>query len=136
MHTELSNLREHLDRYRAVTLQTIDAAPDDAALDWRPVPEAFSLGQQLAHVAQTEDYYTRGLFGGEWRPELLRFDAAPRGRAGGALDRWYDDAGGPLGVWRDLAAEVSGRPLAGGHFFPEQNAAETVAELRAFFGAD
>jgi uncharacterized damage-inducible protein DinB len=81
MHTELSNLREHLDRYRAVTLQTIDAAPDDAALDWRPTPESFSLGQQLAHIAQTEDYYTRGLFEGEWRPELLRFDTAPRGRA-------------------------------------------------------
>jgi uncharacterized damage-inducible protein DinB len=35
MHTELSNLREHLDRYRAVTLQTIDVVPDDAALAWR-----------------------------------------------------------------------------------------------------
>jgi haloacetate dehalogenase len=54
--------------------------------------------------------------------------------AGGALDRWYADAGGPLGIWRGWAAHVAGRPVAGGHFFPEQNAAGTIAELRAFFG--
>ena len=81
MHTELSNLREHLDRYRAVTLLTLDAVPSDDALAWRPAPGSFTLGQQLAHVAQTEDYYTGGLFGGgAWRQELLRFDAAPAGR--------------------------------------------------------
>jgi len=80
MHTELSNLREHLDRYRAVTLQTIDVVPDDAALAWRPTPDAFSLGQQLVHIAQAEDYYTRGLFDREWRPEVLRFEGAPRSR--------------------------------------------------------
>ena len=81
MHTELLNLREHQDRYRAVTLQTIDAIPDDAALGWRPTPDAFSLGQQLVHIAQTEDYYTRGLFANEWRPDLLRFTDAPLTRA-------------------------------------------------------
>src|SRR4051812_17714936 len=89
MHTELSNLREHIDRYRAVTLLTLDAVPDDAALDWRPTPDAFSLGQQLVHIAQAEDYYTRGLFANEWQPELLRFDAAPRGRA--AIRTYFDD---------------------------------------------
>jgi uncharacterized damage-inducible protein DinB len=94
MHTELSNLREHLDRYRAVTLQTIDAAPDDAALDWRPTPDAFTLGQQLVHVAQTEDYYTRGLFAGEWRPELLRLDAMPASE----LDAGRDAPHAPPGL--------------------------------------
>jgi surfactin synthase thioesterase subunit len=29
---------------------------------------------------------------------------------------------------------VTGRAISGGHFFPEQNAAETTSELRAFFG--
>src|SRR5262245_7709686 len=53
---------------------------------------------------------------------------------GSGLDKWYEDAGGPLGIWRDWAGDVSGRAIAGGHFFPEQNAAETMAELRAFFG--
>jgi len=53
---------------------------------------------------------------------------------GGPLDSWYEDAGGPLGIWRDWASAVSGRAIPGGHFFPEQNPAETIAELRAFFG--
>jgi haloacetate dehalogenase len=52
---------------------------------------------------------------------------------GGALDEWYAEAGGPLGIWGEWAGEVTGRPIAGGHFFPEQNAVETLAELRAFF---
>jgi haloacetate dehalogenase len=56
--------------------------------------------------------------------------------AGGPLDTWYADAGGPLGIWRDWAADVTGRPIAGGHFFPEHNASETSAELRAFFRRD
>jgi len=53
--------------------------------------------------------------------------------AGSALDTWYEPAGGPMGIWRQWAADVSGRPIAGGHFFPEQNADETVRELHAFF---
>lgn len=55
---------------------------------------------------------------------------------GSALDRWYEDAGGPLGIWRDWAADVRGRAISGGHFFPEQNPAETIAELRSFFSAN
>jgi haloacetate dehalogenase len=53
--------------------------------------------------------------------------------AGSGLDTWYAEAGGPLGIWSKWAAAVTGRPMAGGHFFPEQNATETIAELRAFF---
>jgi haloacetate dehalogenase len=53
--------------------------------------------------------------------------------AGSALDIWYEEAGGPLGIWGAWAADVTGRAIAGGHFFPEQNASETIAELRAFF---
>ena len=54
--------------------------------------------------------------------------------AGSGLDTWYRDAGGPLRIWGDWAVDVTGRPVRGGHFFPEQNATETIAELRAFFG--
>jgi haloacetate dehalogenase len=54
---------------------------------------------------------------------------------GGPLDTWYEDAGGPLGIWRDWAGKVTGRAIAGGHFFPEQNARETISELRSFFRA-
>lgn len=89
MHSELSNFREHSDRYRAVTLLTLDTVPDHAALDWRPTPESFSLGQQLVHIAQAEDYHMRGLFDGEWRKALLRLDAAPRGKA--AIRAYFEE---------------------------------------------
>ena len=54
---------------------------------------------------------------------------------GGPLDRWYADAGGPLGIWRDWANDVTGHPIEGGHFFPEHNPRETAVKLRAFFSA-
>lgn len=53
---------------------------------------------------------------------------------GSGPDNWYGEAGGPLGIWSGWAADVTGRPIPGGHFFPEQNATETIAELRSFFG--
>jgi haloacetate dehalogenase len=51
---------------------------------------------------------------------------------GGPLDVWYQDAGGPLGILNRWARSVSGRSVRGGHFFPEQNAGETVTALREF----
>jgi haloacetate dehalogenase len=56
--------------------------------------------------------------------------------AGSPLDTWYAEEGGPLGIWSDWATDVTGRPISGGHFFPEQNATETIAELRSFFRRD
>jgi haloacetate dehalogenase len=55
--------------------------------------------------------------------------------AGSSLDSWYAEAGGPLGIWSEWASDITGRSLAGGHFFPEENARDTIAELGAFFGA-
>jgi haloacetate dehalogenase len=54
---------------------------------------------------------------------------------GGALDRWYDNEGGVTGVWRRWATDVRGNAIEGGHFFPEQNPAAVIAELRSFFAA-
>jgi haloacetate dehalogenase len=51
---------------------------------------------------------------------------------GSSLDTWYVDAGGPLGILRPWAPDVSGRAVRGGHFFPEQNPDETAAALREF----
>ncbi len=42
-------------------------------------------------------------------------------------------AGEPLAVWRRWADDVAGRPLACGHFLPEEAPAETEAELKRFF---
>jgi haloacetate dehalogenase len=55
--------------------------------------------------------------------------------ADGPLDQWYADAGGPLGIWRGWADDVTGRAIAGGHFFPETNPGATIAELRNFLAA-
>jgi haloacetate dehalogenase len=55
--------------------------------------------------------------------------------SGGPLDSWYEAAGGPLGIWRRWAPRAEGRPLAGGHFFPESNHGETAAALDAFLTA-
>jgi haloacetate dehalogenase len=50
----------------------------------------------------------------------------------GALDVWYQDSGGPLSILNQWASNVRGRPMRGGHFFPEQNSAETITALREF----
>jgi len=38
----------------------------------------------------------------------------------GGLAHWYDNVGGPLGLWRRWADDVRGQAIAGGHFFPEE----------------
>ncbi len=62
---ELSALREHLDRYRAVTLQTLEYVPDDK-LDWRPAEGLYSLGGHFLHIVQVHDFYLHGLLLGDW----------------------------------------------------------------------
>jgi haloacetate dehalogenase len=52
----------------------------------------------------------------------------------GALAHWYEDAGGPLAIWRRWCDDVTGRAVAGGHFFPEERPAETAAALSRFLG--
>jgi haloacetate dehalogenase len=46
----------------------------------------------------------------------------------GKLESWYD----VLAIWRDWADDVCGRPIACGHYIPEEAPDETYAELRAF----
>jgi len=46
------------------------------------------------------------------------------------LPDWYD----VLAIWRDWAAEVSGRPIDSGHYIAEERPDDTLAELRDFFG--
>jgi haloacetate dehalogenase len=56
--------------------------------------------------------------------------------AGGPLDTLYEQEGGPLGIWRKWADNVSGQAMNGGHFFPEENPAETAELLQKFLSAD
>lgn len=73
---ELSILREHLERYRSVTLQTLELVPKDK-LAWYPAEAQFSFAQQFFHIAQTEEFYAHGLLAGEWDPS--RFEPASGG---------------------------------------------------------
>ena len=79
MATEVEDLREHLDRYRRVTLEHLSRL-SDAQLLWRPRPDAFSCAQHFVHLVQTEDFYMRGLFQHDWNPERMRFPKAVPGK--------------------------------------------------------
>jgi haloacetate dehalogenase len=52
--------------------------------------------------------------------------------AGGPLDTFYGREGGALGIWRKWADNVQGQAIKGGHFFPEENPAETAELLKRF----
>lgn len=53
--------------------------------------------------------------------------------ASGPLSTWYEAQGGPLGIWRSWCDHVTGRPMTGGHFFPEEDPRATADALAAFF---
>lgn len=72
MKSELEDLIEHLERYRAVTLQVFDLIEEED-LQWRPGADQYSLGQQLLHIAQAEDRFAHGLFEGDWSFGRVRF---------------------------------------------------------------
>jgi haloacetate dehalogenase len=55
--------------------------------------------------------------------------------AGGPLDTFYEQEGGPLGIWRKWANNVQGQAIKGGHFFPEENPMETTEILNKFLSA-
>ena len=54
---------------------------------------------------------------------------------GGPLDTFYSSVGGPLGIWRQWAPNVAGQAMKGGHFFPEENPADTAEQLQTFLSA-
>jgi len=71
---EIADLREHMERFRGVTLQTLDWVPEEK-LGWRPQEGLRSFADHFLHVAHTEQYHTRGFFGNDWNME--RYFARP-----------------------------------------------------------
>jgi uncharacterized damage-inducible protein DinB len=71
MDREVVDLLEHLDRYRAVTLQALDLV-DARSLEWRPGADYYSLCQQFIHIAQAEDFHAHGLFEDDWNVDRVR----------------------------------------------------------------
>jgi len=131
----------------------VGAAPDavvDVALgpEWGTPADTFPDDVRAAYTAQLRDPDSLHAICEEYRAGAgidREHDAADR-RAGrrigcpllvlwsgsGPLGSWYDDAGGPLALWRELADDVTGEPVAGGHFFPEEHPAELAVRLAAF----
>ena len=128
-----------------------EAAVADAVSAWDTPADAFPPEVQAAYAAQFRDPTRVHAICEEYRAgaKLDRdHDAADQaaGRriacptsvlwsAKGGLDSWYDAQGGPLGIWREWADDVSGRAIEGGHFFPEEKPAEVAETLAAFFAA-
>jgi len=52
----------------------------------------------------------------------------------GGLNKWYQNDGGPLGIWKRWALDVVGSPVQGGHFFPEEFPVQTAMSLIGFIG--
>ena len=120
----------------------------DATSQWGTARESFAPEVRAAYVDALRNPATVHAICEEYRASVtldVAHDRADRacGRrvtcptlllwaARSALDVWYTDVGGPLGLWRAWASNVSGHAVEGGHFFPEERPVETADTLRAF----
>ena len=126
-----------------------EAVVDDALSGWGSPAHAFGDAVRGAYVATLRDPAHVHAICEEYRaaatldPTHDAQDRAAGRRIGcpvlvlwsgrGPLNAWYADEGGPLAVWRTWADDVRGRPLDGGHFFPEELPRQTADELGGFF---
>lgn len=136
--------------------QLLLAAPEavvDNALDgWGSAADAFSPDVRRAYVDALRDGDHVHAICEEYRAAATidrDHDEADR-KAGrrigcpllalwsgsGALNDWYEDAGGPLAIWQAWARNVHGFALSGGHFFPEERPEETADLLTDFLAAN
>jgi haloacetate dehalogenase len=99
----------------------VDALRDSASA--HAICEEYRAAATLDYAADRRDRAAR---------RQIRAPTLVLWAASGPLDVWYEDVGGPVGVWRAWAPKVAGQPLAGGHFFPEQNPQHTLSALQAF----
>jgi len=124
-----------------------DVIVDNALGGWGSPPAAFPDAIRAAYIAALRDGAHARAICEEYRAAAsidIEHDRADRiaGRkiacpvlalwsAQGPLDSWYPD--GPLALWRQLADNVGGQAIEGGHFFPEAAPQHTAALLGAFF---
>ena len=127
-----------------------DAIIDNAITEWGSSPDAFPAWVREAYVdalgdpdhvhAICEEY--RAAAGMDREIDKADLNAGRRIACPllalwsdeGALANWYGDDGGPLGLWRRWADDVRGQAVAGGHFFPEAQPAQTAALIKDFLG--
>jgi haloacetate dehalogenase len=129
-----------------------EAIVDHALGGWRTPSEVFPADVRAAYVQALRDPAHGHAICEEYRAaatldrEHDRADRAAGRRiacpllalwgAGGALDTWYAEAGGPVALWRAWADEVEGHAVDGGHFFPEETSERTAEALSRFFARD
>jgi haloacetate dehalogenase len=129
-----------------------DAVIDNALAEWGSRADAFPAEIRIAYIDALRDPEHVHAICEEYRAAATidrEHDAADlaAGRritcpllalwgAGGSLQTWYADEGGPLALWEKWAHDVQGRALSGGHFFPEESPEETATTLRAFLSAE
>ena len=125
-----------------------DAIIDNALSKWGTPPETFPPAVRRAYVnalsdpahvhAICEEYRAAAsldLAHDEVDLRLGRQIACPLlalWSGAGGLASWYENDGGPLGLWRRWGANVHGRPVEGGHFFPEEHPRSTGQLIRSF----
>jgi haloacetate dehalogenase len=126
-----------------------DAVIDDALSHWGSTADAFGEDVRRAYVEPLRDPRHVHAICEEYRAAATidhEHDAMDRktGRriacpvlvlwsAQGGLNAWYDDKGGPLGLWSRWADHVEGFSVDGGHFFPEELPEKTAQALGDFF---
>jgi haloacetate dehalogenase len=124
------------------------AVVDDALSNWGTSPDVFTPAVRQAYVealgdpahvhAICEEY--RAAAGVDREQDKVDLEA---GRAiacpvlvlwsaSGGLASWYEEDGGPIRIWRRWASQVHGRPVPGGHFFPEEHPELTAELIRDF----
>lgn len=129
-----------------------EAIVDDALGGWGSSAAAFSPEVRAAYVEAIQESEHAHAICEEYRAaatmdrEHDRQDLAHGRRitcpilalwgAGGPLDTWYVEQGGPLALWRTWGEDVGGYALDAGHFFPEEAPEQTAEALNSFFGAE
>ncbi|GGL18368.1 alpha/beta fold hydrolase [Caulobacter rhizosphaerae] len=131
-----------------VLLAAPEAVVDDALENWGTPVSSFAPEVRDAYVAALRAPSTAAAICDEYRaastidrvhdeddhkrgnritcPTLALWDDE------GGLGTWYQEAGGPLGIWKRWATNVTGQPMRGGHFFPEYVPDETSRLIARF----
>jgi haloacetate dehalogenase len=125
-----------------------DGADNPVSLEWGTPVDTFDEDTRAEYLAQLQDPDQVHVICEEYRAAASidrEHDRADRtaGRriacpvlvlwsGAGPLASWYIDDGGPLELWRELAPNVTGHPVDGGHFFPEEHPQDTAEALAAF----
>jgi haloacetate dehalogenase len=125
-----------------------DAVVDNALSEWGSLPTTFPAAVRSAYIDALRDPAQIHAICMEYRAAASvdrEHDSADREAlrriecpllalfsAHGGLAHWYEDAGGPLGIWRRWATDVRGGSVDAGHFFPEEQPRLTAALLTEF----